>query len=256
MFEPIVWYASAVAGAIYLLSPVVARSTLRFASRCQLAPISLEQLPEEIAAEFRRRTSEFALLGFAPVGCFDCGALASDTRSFVAYFCNHTTSEFANISAMNTTNGPACYFEFSSRFPDGRSIETNNNAVLPLLPGNPAISVFRFAAMWEPRALLHIHRQLAEKYAPGLCALGEPRDAEIQRYARMIENSGPRQTRDGYMKLDANGDGYRLTWKGAVRIAWLSLWPVTFIRKMIHHHATQSELRSLETRPEAALQKA
>ena len=256
MFELLAWLAPAVGGAIYLLMPFVVRSSFRLAARCNPEVKPLECLPVEIAAEFERRIGEFSGLGFELTGIFDCGALASGTRSCVAYFCNHTTNEFADVTAMSTCDGVASYFEFSSRFANGQSIETNTNGILPLLPANPAIRVFRLESIGEPRALLRIHRQLTEKYAPGLCALGEPREAEIQRYVRTIEGVGPRLAESGDMAIVAGGGAFMLTWKGAVRTAWLGLWPVSLFRKIIHHHAMRLELQSLQTTAEAALQKA
>jgi len=256
MFKSIVWIAPFIAGTIYALAPFVVRSAFRVAARCELEAIALDRLHKEISAEFNRRIAEFANLGFELVGTFDCGALTSDTRSYVAYFCNHATNEFANVTAMARPNGPASYIEFSSQFSNGRSIETNTNAILPLLPANPNHQVFRFESIDEPRTLLQVHRQVVEKYAPGLCPLGEPRDTEIQRYARIVEGCGPRLAAAEYMTLDDGGEAFRLTWKGAVRMAWLGLWPVTFVRRAIHRHAMQSELKSLQTRAEAALQKA
>ena len=99
-----------------------------------------------------------------------------------------------------------------------------------------------------------MHRQLVEKYAPGLCPTGEPRDAEIQRYVRTIENYGPRLAKAGYLRL--YGEAYRLTWKGAFRTAWLALWPVALLRRAIYRHAMQAELRSLAAHTQAELQKA
>jgi len=256
MFESVAWLAAALAGAIYLLSPLVVRSTFRFFSRCSFTPLPLERLPERISTEFRRRISQFAHLGFELLGCFDCGALANDTHSYMAYCCNHRTNEFATVLAMITPNGLASYVEFSSRFSNGGSIATNTNGILPLLPGNPAIRVFRFAAVQEPRALLQLHRQLTAKYAPGLSALGESRDAEIQRYARMLESIGPRLAQDGYMKLREAGDCFRLTWKGAIRMTWLGLWPITLVRMVAHRQAMHSELNLLRTHTVAAREKA
>jgi uncharacterized protein YggL (DUF469 family) len=256
MFQSIGWSVPVVAVAVYLVTPFVVHSSSRFAARCKPDAVSLDRLPEGIASEFRRRITEFVNLGFELVGTFDCGALANETHSYVAYFCNHVTNEFANVTAMATSEGPASYFEFSARFSNGRSIETNTNGILPLLPANPEIRVFRFESVEEPRALLQLHRQLAEKYAPGLCPLGEPRDTEIQRYVRAIEHFGPRLAEAGYLTAEECGDSFRLTWKGAIRVAWLGLWPMTFLRKTIHRHVMQMELQSLQTRAEAALQKA
>jgi len=256
MLESIAWYAPAIGGAVYLLTPFLLHNSFRLAARCWIQAMPLDRLPKETSAEIRRRICEFANLGFELAGIFDCGVLTNETHSYVACFCNHTTNEFGNVTAMVTSEGTASYFEFSSRFSDGRSIETNSNGILPLMPANPEIRVFRFASVEEPRTLLPLHRQLTEKYAPGLCALGEPRDAEIQRYVRTIEGSGPRLAVAGYMKTDETGDSFRLTWRGAVRMAWLGLWPVTFLRKTIHRHAMELERQSLQTRAEAALQKA
>jgi hypothetical protein len=256
MFESLAWLAAASAGAIYLLSPTVVRSTFRFFSRCQFNSLGLEHLPEKVSAEFRRRVSEFADLGFELLGCFDCGALANDTHSYIACCSNLATNEFATVSALITPLGPASYFEFSSRFSDSCSIATNTNGILPLLPANPEIRVFRFAFVQEPRALLQIHRQLTAKYAPGRCALGESREAEIQRRVRMLESVGPRLAQSGYMKLRAAGDGFGLTWKGAIRMTWLGLWPVTLVRKLARRYAMQSELNALRTPAVAALEKA
>lgn len=256
MFESILWLAPSAAGAIYLLTPFVLHSSFRLAARCKCEPIALDLLPQEISAEVRKRIAEFSSLGFELAGTYDCGSLASGTHSFVAYFCNHATSEFANVTAMATSDGPASYIEFSSRFADGRTIETNSNGILPLLPTNPATAVFRFAEIQEPRALLKLHRRLTEKYAPGMCALGEPREEEIQRYVRTIEGVGPRLAKSGFMRATGGGEAYELTWKGAIHVAWLGLWPMTFLRKSIHRHAMQLELHTLETRTEAALQKA
>ena len=256
MFESIAWISAAAVGSIYALTPLAVHSSFRVTARCRLAPIPVDRLPMQISDEFSRRTPEFAALGFEAAGAFDCGPLTNDTHSYVACFCNHATNEFANVTAMSTPIGPASYLEFSSQFSDGRSIETNTNAVLPLMPANPHIRIFRFESIAEPRTLLTVHRQLTEKYALGLCPLGEPSGAEIQRYLRTVEAFGPRLVEAGHMKLDKGGDNFRLTWKGAFRMAWLRLWPVTFCRKTIHHYAMQAELQSLQTRVEAALQKA
>ena len=254
MVESILYCAGGLVGTLYLLSPLVAHTVYRLASRSRCDAVSLDSLPDQISEEFGQRIAEFASLGFESLGCFDCGSLVSDTHSYVAHFCNHTTNEFANVSAMATQDGPASYLEITSRFSSGRSIETNTNGILPVMPGNPDVRVFRFPAIENPRTLLNMHRQLVEKYAPGLCPIAGPRDTEIQRYVRTIENYGPRLAKAGYLSL--HGEAYRLTWKGAFQTAWLALWPVALLRRTMYRQAMQAELRSLPARARAALQKA
>jgi hypothetical protein len=255
MFDSIAIDVSAFVGAVYLLSPLAVRWTYRFSARCQPRQASLESLPEQVAALFRKRIPEIHALGFELLGCFDCGSLTSDTHSFVAYFVNRRTNDFANVSVLLSPNGAASYLEFSTSFTNGVVLETNTNRVLPLTPAGAATLVFRFPDMPDAQQLFQAHRQLIEKYAGDLRTQGEPRGQEIQRFVRVIENYGPRHCRIGYMQLAEDRHSYKLTWKGAFLMTWCGLWPVSFIRKWMHRHAMHSELHALETE-QVVLQKA
>jgi len=46
------------------------------------------------------------------------------------------------------------------------------------------------------------------------------------------------------MYLDAAGEFYRLTWKGAALGAWRSIWPISAIRNFMMETKSQSVLRS------------
>jgi hypothetical protein len=176
---------------IYVLGPLAVHWTYRFSARCRPSQISLGELPPPVATLFQKRIPEIRDLGFELTGCFDCGALAAETNSYVAYFCNRRTSDFANISVLVSPVGTASYLEFSTRFTNGLVLETNTNRVVPLAPLSPENRVFRFPEIRDARTLLETHRQVVEKYAFNLRPETEPRGAEIQRYVRVIENYGP-----------------------------------------------------------------
>jgi hypothetical protein len=256
MLETILQDTAVFLGALHLLSPIVARSTMRFAARCNPVELSLEDLPPKLAAIFRPRVAELGNLGFELLGCYDCGSLTSETRSLAAYFCNRTTNEFANVSVMVTPKTAVSYFEFSARFANGLILETNTNGRIPLTPENPELRIFRFPKIQTPQALYRVHRQLEEKYAPGLWPQGEPKGEELHRFLRVMNNYGPRHVRIGYMTLTNNGQSYKFTWKGACLITWRGLWPTSLFRRVLQRHAMQSELDSLEVRGMTALQKA
>jgi hypothetical protein len=240
----------------YVLGPLAVHWTYRFAARCRPSEISLGALPEAIAVLYAKRIPGIQELGFELAGCFDCGSLAPDTHSYVAYFYNRRTNDYANLSALVSPKGVASYLEFSTRFANGLVLETNTNRVLPLSPANPDNKVFRFPEIQDARTLLQTHRQIVEKYAAGLRPQAEPRGAEIARYVRVVENYGPRHSQIGYMRLGEDSESYTLTWKGAFLMTWRRLWPVSFVRNWAHRHAMNSELHSLETSDVAALQKA
>jgi hypothetical protein len=174
----------------------------------------------------------------------------------MAYFYQGQTNEFANVTVSSTPGAIESYLEFSTRFSNGLTLETNTNGVLPLTPGNPEIRVFRFSETREPRALYLLHRQLIDKYAAGTWAVPEPKGQEISRVTRAMENYGPRHEKLGYMQLSSDGASYRLTWKGAALMAWRGLWPTSMIRAALYRQAMHGELVSLEVRGITALQKA
>jgi hypothetical protein len=256
MLSPITINLATFVGALYLLGPLAVRWTFRFAARCRPMEVPLLQLPGKVAMLFEQRIPELRELGFELVGSYDCGELAKQTYSYVAYFCNRRTNDFANVSAMVTPKQTAGYLEFSTHFKNGQCIATNTNCVLPLTPPNPDVRVFRLPEIQDARTLLHTHHRFVDKYAPGLWAQGEPRGEEIHRLVRVVENYGPRHARIGYMGLAEDGHSYQLTWKGAFLMTWRGLWPVSLFRRIIHRHAMQSELRSLASSGVAALQKA
>ncbi|HKN23281.1 MAG TPA: hypothetical protein VJX72_00400 [Candidatus Acidoferrum sp.] len=256
MFETICLDAAAFLGALHVIGPAVARYTMRFAAHCIPNPAGMDELPHEVATLFGSRIPELANIGFEPVGCYDCGGLTNETHSYVAYFCNRATNDFANVCVMVTPQKMASYLELSTSFTNGLTLETNTNGALPLTPQDPSHRVFRFPKITKAQELYRIHRRLIEKYAAGLWPQAEPSGEELRRYIRVIENYGPRHARIGYMQLTDGGKWYRLTWKGATLMTWRGLWPTPSFRKWWQRQAMQAELDSLETRGITALQKA
>ncbi len=256
MLDNFWWNAAAVIGVLHVAGPVALHSTFRYARKITLSRLSTKELPKEVAKRMEPRIAEMESLRFALVGCYDCGELTLQTRTYVAYFCNRTTNDFANVTAVVTPRGVGSYFEFSTRFSSGMVLETNTNKTLPLTPGNPGVRVFRFADVAVPETLYAMHRQLLEKYAAGMWPAEEPKGQEIQRLVRVLENYGPRHEKIGYMALAEDGESYRLTWKGAFLMAWRGLWPASLLRRMTERHAMKVERHELEVSGVAALQKA
>lgn len=256
MYEYLIRDAAILFGSLHLVAPIVVRSGFRFTAHCKPVQVPLEELPTDVAEFVLPRIPQMQTLGFEFLGCYDCGFLASNTQSFIAYFCNRTTNDFANVSVAMSPQKLAGYFEFSTRFGNGVALETNTNSDLPLTPDNPEVRVFRFPEIKEPRELYQLHKSLIEKYANGQWAQGEPKGQEIQRFLRVLENYGPRLEKMGYMYPAPEGGTYRLTWKGAFLMTWRGLWPTLLVRRAIHKIEMRSELQSLHLRGVPALKKA
>lgn len=255
MFDNFLLFTCGAVGLLHVAGMVVVRSTYRFSAKCNPAEIPVSKLPESVASQIAPRIVEFEQLGFTLSGCYDCGALAVQTRSYIAYFTNRS-NDFANVTAMVHPRGVSSYMEFSTRFSNGLAIETNTNRRLPLTPGNPAVRVFRFADICDAKELYEMHRQLLMKYAEGLYPQGEPQGQEIRRWVRTAENYGPRHAKIGYMVLSEDGSSYRFTWKGAFLVTSRGIWPTSLLRNLYERQAMSTERRKLDHREIAALQKA
>jgi hypothetical protein len=241
---------------LHLAGPLAMRNTYRFAARCTPVIVGLDELPKAVAVRILPHAKQIENLGFGLAGYYDFGELAIHTKRYVAYFCNPTTNDFANVTASVSPRGVGSYFEFSTRFSNGTALETNTNGVPPLTPGNPEVRVFRFSDITEPKDLFAVHRQLIEKYAGGLWPVGETKGQEIRRLVGVLENYGPRHAKIGYMVLANDGASYRLTWKGAFLMAWRGLLPASPIRQAMERQAMRAERRALEVAGVATLQKA
>jgi hypothetical protein len=256
MYEYLWRDAAILLGTMHLMAPMVVRSGFRFAAHCKPVQVPVEELPREVSAYIHSQLPQMQSLDFEFLGCYDCGVLASNTRSFIAYFCNRATNDFANVSVATSPQRTAGYFEFSTRFGNGLAPETNTNSVLPLTQDNPEVRVFRFPEIKETRELYQVHKSLTEKYAKGQWAQGELKGQEIQRLVRVMENYGPRHAKMGYMYLAPSGETYLLTWKGAILMTWRGLRPTVLIQSAIHKYEMRAELQSLHVRGVPALQKA
>lgn len=241
------WHELAILiGIYYLISPLLVRSTFRFSAKCKPVLVPLEQLPPAIASVFRQRTPQLQGLGFDFVGCYDCGVMASNTRTYIAYLCNRMTNDFANVSFVRAPDKTASYFEFSTRF--GMTfLDTNTNRVLPLTPPAPGIRTFRFPEIADPFSLHQIHRRLVEKYSGGLRAEDEPRVKKSSVWCALSKAMG-HATLEWATWLHAScQESYRLTWKGAFLMTMRALWPAPPSRRFIQKQAMQAELRSLNS---------
>ncbi len=245
MYENIWFDAAVLVAALHLVAPAVVRSGFRFAARCKPIVVPVDKLPQEVTSHVVLRIPQMENLGFELLGCYDFGVLAGNTRRYVAYFLKRSTNDFANVTVAASPQKIAGYFEFSTRFANGLTLETNTNRVLPLTPDNPNIQVFRFPEISEPQALYRLHLQLIQKHASAQWAQGEPKDQELRRLINVVENYGPRHAKLGYMVLAKNGRTYRLTWKGALLMTWRGLWPTSLVRKFLQRKTMQSELQAL-----------
>jgi len=230
--------------ALFVLGPIILRIQFRFNAKLDPQSVPLESLPADVRGFFATRISAITGLGFELIGYVNV-AMTKGTGSYMALFSNPRSLEWADISAAKTSKLMKGYTEFITRCANDEQVDTNTNATAPVLSPQSSHHVFRFPQIQEPFTLYRVHRALVQQTLRGSQPELPPKGQEIAELKRRLERYGRQQSEQGYMYLDASGQFYRLTWKGAVLGAWRSIWPVNLLRSKWMEQQNQTRLRSL-----------
>jgi hypothetical protein len=232
---------------LHIMGPLALRFTFRYSAKVEPAKVDPRALPVAVRAMIDRWSSQIQSAGFSPVGVYDMGELASDTRSFLAYFVNRSAGDFANVSVVTKDTKTQGYFEFSSSFTNGLTLDTNANKTISVTSTPPDILIFRFPQITSPSQLYQVHRALIQKHAGFLQPQLPPEGKESIRIVQQLGRFGPCQAEAGYMCMAPGDEQYRLTWKGACLVAWKSLWPTSLIRRSLYRVRMQKVINSLQS---------
>jgi len=232
-------------GALFLLGPIVLRVTFRFKAKLDPQLVSRESLPPDVQQFIAPRVAAMTGLGFEPVGYINVGTMAGSTQSFMALFSNSKTLEWADVSVVKSAKQLKGYSEFITRCSDDAQVDTNTNSTAPVLFPWPSYHIFRFPQIKDAFTLYRVHRMLVQQNTGGSRPELPPKGQELAELKRRLERYGVRQQERGYMYLDAAGEYFRLTWKGAILGAWRSIWPISMVRNYLMQNQSQTRLRSL-----------
>jgi hypothetical protein len=232
-------------GAMIILGPIVLRLQFKYAAKVDPQLVPFESLPLEVRNFMAPRVPGIKALGFEPVGYVNVGGMASRTKSFMALFSNPKTLEWADVSVVTATNVVRGYIEFITRCTEDVQVDTNTNAIAPVLFPSPTYHVFRFPQIKDAFVLYKAHRMLVQEKTRGARPQLPSPGQEVAELKRRLERFGPRQQEQGYMVLDDMGQFYRLTWKGAILGAWRSIWPISLVRRWRMQVEGESRLRAL-----------
>jgi hypothetical protein len=232
-------------GAMILLGPLLLRAQFRFKAKLNPQLVPVESLPPDVQQFMAPRAQSIAALGFDPIGYVNLGSMTTNTGSFMALFSNPRTLEWADVSVVKSAKRMAGYIEFITRCSNDAQVDTNTNSSAPVLFPWPSYHVFRFPQVQDAFTLYRAHRMLVQQNTGGSKPELPPLGQELAELKRRLERYGPRQQERGYMYLDAAGEYFRLTWKGAILGAWRSIWPISLVRRWLMRSRSEVQLRSM-----------
>lgn len=120
---------------------------------------------------------------------------------------------------------------FKARFKDGFAFETSNSRTAPIFRPDPQFPFFRFPQIRFHADLYRIHQKIKERFTTNRCPVVANKSEELNDFLIRAEKLHERNAARDY-KLNAAGDRYIFTLRGAIRRAWLQTWPVKPIRAL------------------------
>jgi hypothetical protein len=217
-------------GILLIVGPIALRMQFRHRAKVDPRVVPIEELPAAVREFMEPRVASLAPWNFDLIASLSLGSIAARTEAFMALLSNPHTGEWADVSFVVSKTKSAGYVEFVTRCSEEMQIDTNTNSTAPVLFPLPQHRIFRFPKVQDVFTLYRIHRMLVTQITHGALPVLPPPGQEVAELKRRLDRYGPWQQEHGYMYLDAAGENYRLTWRGAILAAWRGVWPVPLFR--------------------------
>jgi hypothetical protein len=124
------------------------------------------------------------------------------------------------------------YTEFCTEFDDGHEMSTLNSKQASLLAVIPEKQIFRLPNLTNLHQLYEVHRAMTSQRLGANKRLPLPGE-EVDELIDGIKRDLARQAAFGRMALDAAGEWYRPTMRGAIYSTLMLIWPVGMLRRML-----------------------
>jgi hypothetical protein len=225
---------------MYIVAPVVARRKVTFAAQPAVELIAADdpRVPPSARAFFADVGADLQESGFALKAQMLDAHTVPNTTGYVAVFENGATRDLAAAMAIFSRAGATpirhnFVVEFCTEYADRSSANTNNARQPSPFPPAPWRTVWGFPAMADLAQLYEIHRALTAPRVGEARRVVPPGSDHATRLRDGMVRDFETQQRAGYLYLDATGQVFRKTWKGAYLMVWGILWPVGAIRRWL-----------------------
>ncbi len=250
------WLLTALLAAVllpFVLGPVLVKLGQKLRARPAFERVQPEsgRIPPDVFPFFNATLRALAPEGFREAGYLRQTGFAPNVETWLLMLENRPAQEAAvAIAALSTLPSQGGVktrqVDFSVSWEGDRAVTASSGAMLPLFPATPGILIQHFPGLDDPRRLLQAHRALVARNAPAGVARRYPPPGEFEAWlVQAMQRELARQVPTGYLRLDAPGEFYRPTWKGAVLMTWKLAWPVSAVRRRLHGRRAESLLAEL-----------
>lgn len=227
---------------VYIGFPILILKTQRLEASPRLLKFEVDDYdwPREIKKLFTSSQKALEAEGFESVGGFFLPSAANNVKTALILFVNRESRDGAMATAMygDQPDGPrTLYVEFSTRFADGRTVNTLNSKTLGSFPTREGVTTTRLPSIKDARNLYRIHKALMQEVVGAKAKKVLKLDAEFGGdAAQYLQEAAFRESYEaaeeaGYIRLDFGGEHFVPTVKGAFLMTWRELWPWKMIRE-------------------------
>jgi hypothetical protein len=221
----------------FLIGPVAIYFLNKQSANPQFTTFDLQNPPLPLPPSYMESLPLLAALGFQPVAHLFSGELGPNLRVVLTLYVNRRERETATVVHMlseltSMTRQLHTYAEFSTEFDDGHAMNTSNSTLPAFFAEVPEKQIFRLPNLTNLQHLYQVHRALTDQRLGANKRLALP-GQEVAELIDDMKGDFAREAAFGRMALDASGEWYRPTMRGAIRSALILIWPMGMLRRML-----------------------
>jgi len=221
----------------FVIAPLIIYFSNKSSANPQFTTFDLANPPLRLPPSYLQSLPLLESLGFQPVAHLFTGALATNTRVVLTLYVNRMERETASVvhilcGAAPMTRVLSTYIEFCTEFDDGHEMSTLNSKQVLLFAVIPEKQIFRLPNVTNLQQLYEVHRAVTAQRLGANKRLALP-GQEVNELIDGMKRDLARQEAFGQMALDASGEWYRPTMRGAIHGTLMLIWSVGMLRRML-----------------------
>jgi hypothetical protein len=221
----------------FVIAPLVIYFSNKQSANPRFMTFDLVNPPLQLPPSYRQSLSLLESLGFQPVAHLFSEALATNLRVVLTVYVNRMEKEIATVAHMLCEVPPMTrvlhtYTEFCTEFDDGHEVNTSNSSQPGLFTVVPEKQIFRLPHLTDLQPLYDIHRALTGQRL-GVNKRLAPPGQEVNELIDGMKLDLAREAAYGRVALDASGEWYRPTMRGAIYSTFMLIWPVGMVRRKL-----------------------
>ena len=221
----------------FVIAPIVIYFCSKQSANPHFTTFDVMNAPLRLPTSYMQSLPLLESLGFQPVAHLFAGALATNVRAVLTLYVNRMERETATVVHMLSEVPPVTrllhtYTEFCTEFDDGHEMNTSNSSHPTLFAVVPEKQRFCVPHLSNLQHLYEVHRAVTGQRLGANKRLALP-GQEVDELIDGMKRDLAREAAFGRMAIDASGEWYCPTMRGAIHSTLMLIWPVGMLRRML-----------------------